>query len=162
KREPPVVFVGGDLIGGIAELRRLDASGELRRRVFGEAAMPAPAEPARPLGDTAKSAQVYGRKTDTWTNRVTDLLEPEKAIHEFGDLDDPRHAALSDRLVSETKKTLTPYVFVRGRYVGGFNAVDELERLGKLDDLLAGREASAAAPGRPRIVIEMAERDKEE
>jgi glutaredoxin len=35
KREPPVLFVAGDPIGGLAELEALDASGDLVRRVFG-------------------------------------------------------------------------------------------------------------------------------
>jgi hypothetical protein len=46
--------------------------------------------------------------------------------------------------------------------VGGFNAVDELERLGQLDDLLAGRETRSDASGRPHIIIETAERDGDE
>jgi glutaredoxin len=159
KRHPPVIFVGGDLVGGLEDLKRIAKSGELRQRVFGEA--PKAAEVA-PLGDANQPAQVYGRRTDTWTNRVTDLLDGKQASYEFVDLDDPRHAALPDRLVQETKRNLTPYVFVRGRYVGGFNAVDELERLGQLDDLLAGREKRSDASGRPRIIIETAERDGDE
>jgi glutaredoxin len=159
KREPPVVFVGGDLIGGLEELRRLEKSGELRRRLFGEVA---PKPERTPLGDTGKAAQVYGRRIDTWTNRVTDLLDSKQVSYEFIDLDDPRHAALPDRLVSETKRNLTPYVFVRGRYVGGFNALDELERLGQLDDLLAGREAGTSAADRASIIIETAEREGDE
>ena len=145
KREPPVVFIGGDLIGGLKDLERHFAPKD-----------------AGPLGDAGKAAQVYGRKTDTWTNRVTDLFDSKQVRYDFVELDDEKNAALPDRLVSETKRNLTPYVFVRGQYVGGFNAVDELERLGQLDDLLAGRKTETNAPGRPRIVIETAERDGDE
>jgi glutaredoxin len=148
KREPPVVFIGGDLIGGLDDLKKHFA--------------PKVAQPPQPLGDVSKAAQVYGRKTDTWTNRVTDLFDGKQVVYDFVDLDEPKHAALPDRLVSETKRNLTPYVFVRGRYLGGFNAVDELERLGQLDDLLAGRKIETDAAGRPRIVIETAEREGDE
>ena len=144
KREPPVVFIGGDLIGGLEDLKRHFAPKVVAAAAIADANLP---------------AQVYGRKTDTWTSRVTDLFDAKQVKYQFVDLDDPKHAALPDRLVSETKRNLTPYVFVRGKYVGGFNAVDELERLGQLDDLLAGRKIETQAAGRPRIVIETAERE---
>jgi glutaredoxin len=157
KHEPPVVFIGGDLVGGLAELRKLDASGELARRLHGQAAPQAAAAP-RPLGDPTKPAQVYGRPSDPWTGRVTDLLGTKSAAYELVDLDDPRHTGLSDRLVQETRRNQAPYVYVRGRYIGGFNAIDELERLGQLDDLLAGRAPEPEAAGRPRVVIETSAR----
>ena len=37
KREPPVLFIGADPVGGLDELKALAASGELLRRVFGDA-----------------------------------------------------------------------------------------------------------------------------
>lgn len=45
----PVVFIAGDCVGGRAELTNLAASGELKRRVFGDATTPAPPAPARRL-----------------------------------------------------------------------------------------------------------------
>jgi len=38
RREPPVVFIGPDPVGGLEELKDLAASGDLRRRVFGDGA----------------------------------------------------------------------------------------------------------------------------
>jgi glutaredoxin len=35
RREPPVVFIGADPVGGLDELKALAASGDLERRVFG-------------------------------------------------------------------------------------------------------------------------------
>ena len=43
KREPPVVFIGPDPIGGLDELKEMAASGELHRRVFGAEPERAPA-----------------------------------------------------------------------------------------------------------------------
>jgi hypothetical protein len=40
QREPPVLFVGADAVGGLDELKALAASGELHRRVFGDEPAP--------------------------------------------------------------------------------------------------------------------------
>ena len=40
-----------------------------------------------------------------------------------------------------------PYVYLRGEFVGGYNALDEIERLGQLDQRLLPREERAAGPG---------------
>jgi hypothetical protein len=45
KREPPVLFIGADPIGGLDELKGLAASGDLGRRVFGETDGGTPAAP---------------------------------------------------------------------------------------------------------------------
>jgi glutaredoxin len=85
------------------------------------------------LADPTLPAQVFGRRVDMWTTRATDLLERAGLRHVLIDLDDPRHAGLADALVRETRRYQTPYVFVRGRYVGGYAELDELHRLGQLD-----------------------------
>jgi glutaredoxin len=119
---------------------------------------PAPSQPAGPLGDPAQPAQIYGQRGDLWTQRAVDLLAGKGSQHQFVDLDDPAQPELPHRLAQETGRNTAPYVFVRGQFIGGFNALDELERLGQLDERLAG--PSAATNQRPRIRIEIAEREE--
>ena len=165
KREPPVLFIGGDPIGGLQELKALDASGDLVRRVSGELPPPAPTPPppaaAGPLGNPERPAQVYGSRNDQWTGRCTILLEQRKVDFEFVDLDQAKPPGLRERLTAETSHNMMPYVFVRGKFVGGWNELDELDRLGQLDELLAGSDASAPS-GRPRIRVVAAERPGED
>jgi glutaredoxin 3 len=152
KRQPPVVFIGGDPVGGLDELAALADSGELERRVFGAAGPRS--GPAVPV-DPERAAQIFGRSGDPWTQRAADLLAGKGVACERLELDDPRLAGVAEQLAHSTKQRAAPYVFVRGRFVGGFNALDELERLGKLDELLT--PAAADEPnGRPRIRIEIA------
>jgi glutaredoxin len=155
---PPALFIAGDPVGDLPALRRLAESGELERRVLGAAR--AAHSPETPLGDPAQAAQVYGRATDPWTMRAASLLERRGLRCQQYDLDAPEHVALSDRLVRETRRNRAPYVFLRGRFIGGYRELDELDRLGQLDALLHGGDAER--PGRPRIVVEITPREREE
>jgi glutaredoxin len=102
--------------------------------------------PLDDLVDTSLPAQVFGRPFDMWTNRATDLFDRLGWRYVFVDLDDPRNLGVSTRLIGETRRYQTPYVFVRGRFVGGFAEIDELERLGQLS-------ADDAKPGRTDVVV---------
>src|SRR5205807_9274611 len=122
---------------------RLDASGELGRRVRGEAAPPAaPAAAVAP----PSSAQIFGSDADQWTGRCKILFEQRGVAFEFVDVDDPRQAGVRERLAGQTRRSVLPYVFVRGQFIGGWNELDELDRLGKLDELLDPAAASARSP----------------
>jgi glutaredoxin len=165
KRDPPVVFIGPDAIGGLEELKRLDAAGELVRRVFGPGAAATPREPAQPsppvpAAEPAPAAlvQIFGSDSDQWTGRCKILFEQRGVAFQFVDLDDARHAGERERLVEKTRGSVMPYVFVRGGFIGGWNELDELDRLGKLDELL---DPSAASSGRSPIKIEIAERPEQ-
>ena len=48
------------------------------------------------------------------------------------DLDDPDNKALENRLIRETKRYAMPWIYVRGRYIGGFEELAELAKAGKL------------------------------
>ncbi len=86
------------------------------------------------LGNPELSAQIYGRTSCPWTGRAITLLEKRKVDYDYVDLDDDELASrFETRLVAETKQNTVPYVFVRGDFIGGFNALDELERLGQLE-----------------------------
>ncbi len=101
-----------------------------------------------PLGDPSLAAQVFGRRLDPWTNRATDLLERVKLPYHFVDLDldVPDSDKLRAQLIHETRHYETPYVFLHGRFIGGFAELDEHERLGQLT-------AAPPRPGRTEVVI---------
>jgi glutaredoxin len=120
-----------------------------------------PASPAATnvprLGDPAKPAQVFGRQSCPWTGRTLALLERENSQFEFIDLDAPENGMLTTWLVAETKQNTNPYVFLRGRFIGGFNALDEIVRLGQLSYETMSAQEKARQPS--RIRIEVAPRD---
>jgi glutaredoxin len=91
--------------------------------------------PQKPLGNPEIAIQLYGRKSEPWTGRALLIVRDQDFPHEFVDLenDDGR---LEARLQSETKQTVMPYVFIRGEFIGGYNALDELNRLGALEDAI--------------------------
>ena len=113
----------------------------------------APAEQARrDLGDPAIKAQIYGKKSCPWTGRAISLLERHKVDFDFVDLEEPEHEAKLAPLALETRQNTVPYVYLRGRFVGGFNALSEIERLGQLEVALMSKEELAAAPAHVRAV----------
>ena len=103
-------------------------------------------QPRRGLGDPAIKAQIYGKKSCPWTGRAISLLERHKVDFDFVDLEEPEHEAKLAPLALETKQNTVPYVYLRGRFVGGFNALSEIERLGQLEVALMSKEELAAAP----------------
>lgn len=109
-------------------------------------------EDEAPLGDPEKPAQIYGDGTDPWTGRCLQLLEDQDIEHGFVDLESDESGKLAPRLVRETKQNAGPYVFLRGEFIGGFNALDEISRLGQLEVRTAA-ERDDRAVGGVRIVI---------
>ncbi len=105
-------------------------------------------------GDATIAVQVYGKRSCPWSGRAVRLLEDRDIEHVFVDLDDSENAEFSGRLVAETKQNSVPYIFVRGEFVGGFNALDELDRLGQLE----ARIATESGESSERINVEVAKR----
>lgn len=141
--------------------RRLDAvpPSKVNPDPFAPTPAPAPA-PAkveapveRPLGEPSFAAQIYGRRTCMWSGRAQRLLIDLGAEPRFYDLDDPEQRHLETKLVRETKQPELPWVYVRGEFVGGYRELDELARLGKLEELLLPPEQRAAEKKR-RVRIE--------
>jgi glutaredoxin len=116
------------------------------------AAAVTPEKTARGLGDPAIKAQIYGKRSCPWTGRAITLLERHKVDFDFVDLEEPEHEAKSVPLALETKQTTVPYVYLRGRFVGGFNALSEIERLGQLEVALMSKDEIAGAPAHVRAV----------
>lgn len=146
-----VGVVADDLRGGLRELLDPPATA-----AAGGGAVPVTPAPPK-LGDPEKPAQIFGRESCPWTSRAVALMEREGASFEFVDLDTPENAMLSSWLVVETKQNTNPYVFLRGRFVGGFNALDEITRLGQLPFEMMTPAERARQPS--RIRIEVAPRD---
>lgn len=107
---------------------------------------------AKGLGDPAIKAQVYGKKSCPWSGRAITLLERHKVDFDFVDLEEPEHEAKLAPLALETRQNTVPYIYLRGRFVGGFNALSEIERLGQLEVALMSKEELAAAPAHVRAV----------
>jgi glutaredoxin len=105
------------------------------------------------LGNPGIKAQVYGRKSCPWSGRSITLLERQKIDFDFIDLDDPEHEPLLLGLIDETHQNTVPYVYLRGQFVGGFNALSEIERLGQLEIALMTAEERATAPAHLRNVV---------
>lgn len=116
------------------------------------AAAVTPEKTARGLGDPAIKAQIYGKKSCPWTGRAITLLERHKVDFDFVDLEEPEHEAKSAPLALETRQTTVPYIYLRGRFVGGFNALSEIERLGQLEVALMSADELAGAPAHVRAV----------
>lgn len=120
------------------------------------AAAAAAAAEAPPLGDPDVPAQVYGRRSCPWCGRAVRLLQERDIEHQYVELDRD-NAPLRARLIQETRQHTVPYIFVRGQFVGGYNALSELDRLGQLElRVLSAAEREARAGRGPRI--EVAER----
>jgi glutaredoxin len=115
----------------------------------------------RPLGDVNLVAQIYGRHSCPWTGRALTIFEKGKIDYDFYDLEDPTHEPLIPRLISETHQQTIPYVFLRGRFIGGYNALSEVVRLGQMEAMLLSPEerAKRVAAG---TMVEIAERGPNE
>ncbi len=118
------------------------------------AGAPAPGKPAAPvgMGKPELPAQIYGKKSCPWTGRAITILERLKVDYDFVDIEEPEHEKLALPLLNETKQHTVPYVYLRGQFIGGFNALAEAERLGQLDYLLLSAEDKAKAPAHVRRV----------
>lgn len=119
------------------------------------AAAPTPAKPAAAgaLGNPAIKAQIYGKKSDPWTGRAITVLERNKVDFDNVDLEEPEHEPKLLRLVNETKQHTVPYVYLRGQFIGGFNALAEIERLGQLEYALMTEDERAKVPAHARFEI---------
>lgn len=95
------------------------------------AAKPDPAQ--KSLGDPGLSVQIFGKRTCDSSARAVQYLRERSIVARMIELDDPDNRGLEDRLVRETKRYATPWIFVRGSYIGGLDELAALEKAGKLD-----------------------------
>ena len=132
---------------------RAPVAKEKPKKVSAKPAKAAAPEAPRGLGDPDLEAQVFGKKSCPWTGRAIKLLEDRKVDYDFIDLEDAKPGT-DTALVAETKQNTTPYVYLRGQFVGGYNALSEIDRLGQLDyALMTEAEKAAAPPHVTRVTI---------
>ncbi len=112
-----------------------------------------PAADATKLGNGELKAQIYGKKSCPWSGRAITLLEKHKLDYDFVDLEEPEHEAKLVRLIDETKQHTVPFVYLRGQFIGGFNALAEIERLGQLEFALMTPAEREQVPTHARFEI---------
>jgi glutaredoxin len=105
------------------------------------------------LGNPGIKAQIYGKKSDPWSGRAITVLERNKVDFDLIDLEEPEHEDKILKLVNETKQHTVPYVYLRGQFIGGFNALAEIERLGQLEYALMSQDERAKVPVHARFEI---------
>jgi glutaredoxin len=103
-------------------------------------------------GDPSLKAQIYGKNSCPWTGRAITLLERHKLDYDYIDLEQPEHEGKLAPLQNETRQHTQPFVYLRGQFIGGFNALAEVERLGQLEVALMTPEERAAAPAHLRNI----------
>ncbi|MFO0553785.1 MAG: glutaredoxin domain-containing protein [Polyangiaceae bacterium] len=87
------------------------------------AAPPVEAPKVAPLGDPSLPAQVYGRRTCDRTARAIQILRTRSITARMIDLDDPENRDLEKRLIQETKRYETPFIYFEGKFVGSLEAL---------------------------------------
>lgn len=122
------------------------------------AAVAAPTPAAKPkqggvLGDASIKAQIYGKKSCPWTGRAITLLERNKVDFDNVDLEEPEHEAKLLQLINETKQQTVPFIYLRGQFIGGFNALAEIDRLGQLEYAMMSKEEREKVPAHARFEI---------
>jgi len=112
----------------------------------------AAASVAKGYGNPDLKAQIYGKNSCPWTGRAITLLEKHKLDYDYIDLEQPEHEGKLAPLSVETKQHTQPFIYLRGQFIGGFNALAEIERLGQLEVALMTKEERANAPAHLRSV----------
>lgn len=104
------------------------------------------------FGDPAVKAQIFGKKSCPWSGRAITLLEKHKVDYDWVDLEEPENEQKLAPLMTETKQNTVPFIYLRGQFIGGFNSLSEVERLGQLELALMSKEERANAPAHLRSV----------
>lgn len=145
--------------------RRENAAREADKAAATAAAPPptaaeiAAAEANKGFGDPSIAAQIYGRTSCPWSGRSIRLLEDRKIDYDFIDLDDEEeNGGLEEKLVPETKQNTVPWIYLRGKFIGGYNALSEVDRLGQLEYATMSKEERAKA-GPQAAKVEIAARE---
>lgn len=126
---------------------------EAARKAAAASAPVAKADPVKTgFGDPSVKAQIFGKKSCPWSGRAITVLERNKVDFDWIDLEEPEHEAKLVPLTVETHQHTVPFVYLRGQFIGGFNALAEVERLGQLEVALMTPAERAAAPAHVKNV----------
>jgi glutaredoxin len=138
-----------------AETSAKAAAAEAQRKAAAAPTPPPKAQQAaarKGYGDPSLKAQIYGKNSCPWTGRAITLLERHKLDYDYIDLEQPEHESKLAPLQSETRQHTQPFIYLRGQFIGGFNALAEIERLGQLEFALMSAEERANAPAHVRSI----------
>ena len=105
------------------------------------------------LGDARKAAQVFGARSCPWSGRALRVFESAGVKASYMDLDIDGSFPIREELRKETGQRSVPYVFLRGRFIGGFDALDEVQRLGQLEYLTLSEAERQAHPNHGKVEI---------
>ncbi len=109
--------------------------------------------PPAGLGDPARAVQIFGRASCPWSGRAVALIKRAGIDYAYFDLEAYGAHTFSSELKAETQQDTVPYVYVRGRFIGGYDALDELERLGHLEYLVLPEAERVRHPMHGRIEV---------
>lgn len=98
-------------------------------------------------GNPDKAAQVFGTRTCSFTHRALELLEDKEIDTTFVDLGLPGAGAMRRELTDETGQRTVPYVFLRGKFIGGYSELDQARRMGMLEATTGTPLASVSPHG---------------
>ncbi len=138
-----------------SETEKKAAAAEAARKAAAAATPPSAKQKAaaqKGYGDPELKAQIYGKKSCPWTGRAITLLERHKLDYDYIDLEEPEHEAKLAPLQNETHQHTQPFIYLRGQFIGGFNSLAEIERLGQLEFALMTKEERANAPAHLRSI----------
>jgi glutaredoxin 3 len=101
-------------------------------------------EPAQrqSVGNPDIPVQVFIRNTCPSCHRAQRLLEDAGIEAAVVAIDEEVNAYLARELLVETERATVPYVFIRGEYIGGYDELDQLHRLGELESRLMAPPSS--------------------
>ncbi len=109
------------------------------------------------FGDSSVAAQIVGRNSCPFTGRSILILDRNSIDYDFIDMDDSEDLLLLDQLMTETNQKTVPFVYLRGQFLGGYNALAEVDNLGQLSFLVMTeqekRDAIASNPALAKIEI---------
>ena len=133
---------------GVAKAKQTEA-----KKAAAAAPTPVKTDSKAGFGDPSIKAQIFGKKSDPWTGRAITILERNKVDFDNIDLEEPEHEHKLVALSNETKQHTVPFVYLRGQFIGGFNALAEIERLGQLEYALMSTDERAKVPPHARFEI---------
>jgi glutaredoxin 3 len=144
-----------DKLVALRDARRATRDAEVRPATISAPSKPAAARKPPPsgLGDPARPVQIFGRASCPWSGRALALIKRTGIEYAYFDLDGYGSDTVLRELKLETKQDSIPYVFVRGRFIGGYNALDELDRLGHLEYLALPENERPLHPMHGRIEV---------
>jgi glutaredoxin len=105
------------------------------------------------FGDSRKPAQVFGARSCPWSGRAIRLLEAQGVQITYLDLDHEGSATIRQELETETGQLSVPFIYLRGCFIGGFNALDEIHRLGQLEYLILPDAERLSHPSHGKVEV---------